>query len=586
MKQIIKLLILLIIFALAPVSCSQNPAGKSEIKLAIKKQYLNIPLMMERETPQRKMHLRIDGEILGVFNVPFADNEADFYGFIDLSQYQGKTLTIEVDTSIQSLAEISIDDEIKGTEDLYNEQYRPQFHFSPKRGWLNDPNGLIYHNGEFHMYYQYNPFGVHWGNMSWGHAISDDLLYWEELPAVLYPEPESGMCFSGAAFIDDRNQLELKTGSEDVIVAFYLRTSIGLCYAYSNDGGYTMTDYAGNPVLDHPAEEEKLPDARMDTPRPLWHEPTQRWIAPTFDYFTNSEGEMLRCVGIYSSENLVDWTFESRVEQDRWGDEICGCVDFFELPIDGDPTNKKWVMVFIEGSYIVGDFDGHTFYTLEGKPATAQDRIRPQIVKGNFSATMTWHDMPDDRRVLISWMPTWGNHHGMPFSQQMSLPSELSLHSTQEGIRLYMNPIEELRELRTESQVMTNISLSEAENPLSALKGDVYEIKVGIKPGKGSKTELDLRGIKIIYDAETQELSCNELKSRLVPEDGQINLQFFIDRASLEIYANQGSLYIPMIHPFPPDNVNYSLSVSGGESIVETLEIHELSSIWTANSSK
>ena len=202
--------------------------------------------------------------------------------------------------------------------------------------------------GEYHLFYQHNSTSLAWGNMTWGHAVSRDLMHWTEQPKVLFPDATTGTCFSRAAFIDHWNQLGRKTGKEDVIVAFYLRTEIGLCLAYSNDRGQTRTDYEGNPVLDHEG-------ARIDTPRPFWYAPTGRWIAPTYDFFTNNRVELRRCVGFYSSANLTDWRFESRVEQDGWGDELCGCVDFFQLPLDGNTEHLKWVMILIDGSYIVGD---------------------------------------------------------------------------------------------------------------------------------------------------------------------------------------------------------------------------------------
>jgi sucrose-6-phosphate hydrolase SacC (GH32 family) len=301
--------------------------------------------------------------------------------------------------------------------------------------------------------------------MSWGHAVSKDLVHWEEQPKVLFPDPETGTCFSGAAFIDRWNQLGKKTGDEDVLVAFYLRTKIGLCPAYSNDAGRTFTDYEGNPVLTHAG-------ARIDTPRPFWYEPTGRWIAPTYDFFTDDQGKRLRCVGLYSSENLTDWTFESRVEQDRWGDELCGCVDLFQLPVDGDAENKRWVIILIDGSYIVGTFDGHVFRTLSGKPAVTADREKSLVVQGSFYATMTWHNMPNDRRVQITWM-RGGQYPGMPFNQQMTIPVRLTLHSTDEGPRLRMNPIKEIELLRGKTHTWTDLVLgraadSAAPSPLPA----------------------------------------------------------------------------------------------------------------------
>jgi sucrose-6-phosphate hydrolase SacC (GH32 family) len=281
----------------------------------------------------------------------------------------------------------------------------------------------------------------------------------------------------------------------------------------------------------------------------------------------------------------VDWTYESRVEQDKWGDELCGCVDFFTLPIDGNEEDRKWVMVFIDGSYIAGTFDGHTFYTLQGKPASMQDRVGSLIPGGNFYATMTWHNMPDGRRVQITWMANEGQHHDMPFSQQMTLPSELTLHATQDGPRLRLNPITELETLRTHTEHWHDLELDSTTNPLSRLNGELYEIEIELTPGKKSRTEIHLRGIQICYNAETKELSCKDVTCILEPENGLICLQIFVDRASIEIYANHGRVYVPLIHAMPVDNRSYSISVTGGECHVHALQVHKLEAIWPPTTS-
>jgi sucrose-6-phosphate hydrolase SacC (GH32 family) len=357
------------------------------MEMTIEKQYLNIPIRNAEKDAKstHDMRLAVDGELLGVFNLTLAEEKPDWWAFFDLARFKGKTLAIDMDPAPKNWGVVSQDDVIKGAEDLYRETYRPQFHFTTRRGWINDPNGLVYYKGEYHMYCQHNPLAIPWGNMSWGHAVSRDLVRWEERPPILFPDPETGDCFSGAAFIDEDNQLGCKTGDEDVLVMFYLRTKSGLVLATSNDRGETATDYEGNPVITHPG-------ARIDTPRPFRHEPTGRWVTPTYDHFKDENGKQLRAVGFYSSDDLKTWKYESRVEQDKWGDELCGCVDMFQLPIDGDPENKKWVMVLIDGSYIVGTFDGHVFYTLEGKPAVTNDRIRSLVICGNYYATQTWYN--------------------------------------------------------------------------------------------------------------------------------------------------------------------------------------------------
>jgi len=240
----------------------------TSMAMVLRRRYLNVPV--NNRAPGRSMSLSVDGELLGSFSVPLAEDQPDWWAFFDLARFQGRKLIINITPAPKDWKIVSQDDVIRGAEDLYKEKYRPQFHFTTRRGWINDPNGLVYYQGEYHMYYQHNPTGLPWGN--------------------------------------------------------------------SNDRGRTLTDYQGNPVLTHPG-------ARIDTPRPFWYEPTGRWIAPTYDHFRDEQGKNLRAVGFYSSKDLKQWKFESRVQQDKWGDELCGCADFFQLPLDGGEVQASFLRV-------------------------------------------------------------------------------------------------------------------------------------------------------------------------------------------------------------------------------------------------
>ncbi|MBL7219192.1 MAG: glycoside hydrolase family 32 protein [Phycisphaerae bacterium] len=563
----------------AALSAAAPPAAdkaRTSMEMTLQKRYLNVPITNHRARGKRahRMTLAVDGKLLGEFHLRLAEDKPDWWAFFDVARFKGKKLSITVTAAPKDPKIITQDDVIKGAGDLYKEKYRPQFHFTTRRGWINDPNGLIYYKGEYHMYYQHNPVALPWGNMTWGHAVSRDMVRWKEMPKVLFPDPATGTCFSGAACIDRKNQLGLKSGDEDedVLLAFYLRTRIGLCLAYSNDRGMTFTDYKGNPVLTHAG-------ARLDTPRPFWFEPTKRWIAPTYDHFKNKAGKKMRAVGFYSSKDLKTWKYESRVEQKKWGDELCGCVDFFQLPIDGDPKNKKWVMIMIEGSYIVGTFDGHKFYTLAGKPAATEDRVRSLVKYGNFYATQTWHNMPKDRRVQITWM-RGGRYPGMPFNQQYTVPSELALHSTDEGPRLRMNPIKELETLRTKTHKWADLTFKSGANPLADIKGDLFDVEVEFIPTAESQTVFDLRGEKVIYDAKAQTLSCGNVRSPLKPLKGKIYLRILLDRTSIEVYANNGRVYMPRCILPKDDNRSLSASTAKGEVKASFLRVHELKSSW------
>ena len=546
-----------------------------EKSFAVSAEYLVLPVRNEGE--EGRLRLSVEGRIELDYGVSLATGpeDVDWYAFFSLARFRGKEVRVSAsNVTARGFDLVRQSDSIPGAERFYRERLRPQFHFTSRTGWLNDPNGLIWYRGEYHLFYQHNPTGLPWGNMTWGHAVSTDLVRWTELPKVLFPDASTGTCFSGAAFIDHRNQLGRKSGAEEVIVAFYLRTEIGLCLAWSNDRGRTFTDYEHNPVLNHEG-------ARIDTPRPFWHEPTARWVAPTYDFFTNRRGELRRCVGFYSSANLTDWRFESRVEQDGWGDELCGCVDFFQLPLDGNPEHLRWVMILIDGSYIVGDFDGSTFFTLAGRPAVADDRIRSLVIQGEYYATMTWHNLPDLRRIQITWMRTPERYPGMPFNQQMTVPSELSLHSTAEGPRLRMLPAEELESLRTRSQEWSDVPLNAGDNPLAAIDAELLDLEAEFQVAEGTVTSLRLRGFDITYDADAESLTSCGTATHLRPMDGVVRLRVLLDRTSIEVYANDGRVYIPRV-VFPDhDNRSIAMSCRGGTTTARFIRVHELKSSWT-----
>ena len=543
-------------------------------EFTVSARYLILPI--ENGGKNGRLKLRIDGEVVLDYEVALVSGPkgVDWYAFFSIEGFSGRSAEVVASGATEEgFGLVRQSDTIPGQENPYKENLRPQFHFTSRTGWLNDPNGLIFYKGKYHLYYQHNPTALHWGNMTWGHAVSRDLVHWKEEPKVLFPDAKTGTCFSGATLIDEGDQLGRRTGEEDVLVAFYLRTEIGLCLAYSNDHGETFTDYEENPVLTHEG-------ARIDTPRPFWYGPRNRWIAPTYDFFTNERGEKRRCVGFYSSADLKEWQFESRVEQDGWGDELCGCVDFFQLPVDGDPQDRKWVIILIDGSYIVGEFDGYTFYTLDGRPAVTADRVSSLVIRGNYYATMTWYNMPGDRRVQITWMRHREAYPGMPFNQQMTIPSELTLHSTGAGPRLRMNPIQELETLRTREHEWTDRTLRRSENPLSDIESDFLDLEIEFEPSTDTETVIEIRGSEVVYDSEAETLSSCGTRADLTPVDGLIRLRILLDRTSIEVYGNDGRVYIP--HVVFPEGDDHSLraTCTRGEVKANYLRVHELKSIW------
>ena len=235
-------------------------------------------------------------------------------------------------------------------------------------------------------------------------------------------------------------------------------------------------------------------------------------------------------------------------------------------------------MILIDGSYIVGDFDGTTFYTLYGKSATTDDRISSLVVQGDYYGTMTWHNMPRDRRVQIAWMRNYETHPGMAFNQQMTVPSELTLHSTNCGPRLRMNPIRELEGLRKETHQWTDFNLSENDDLLRNIQANLLDLEIEFEPLKASTILFLIRGAQVSYDAQEQTLSACGVSAKLFPIEGLINLRILLDRTSIEIYGNDGRVYIPkVIFPEAKDNA-IKLKSAKGEIKITYLRIHHLGS--------
>ena len=372
------------------------------------------------------------------------------------------------------------------TRVTYQEQYRPQYHFTPASNWMNDPNGMVYHDGEYHLFYQYNPFGDRWGHMSWGHAVSPDLLHWEHLPVAI-PESEGVMAFSGSAVVDWNNTSGFGTADEPPLVAIYTghtgeRQSQYL--AYSTDRGRTWTVYDGNPVLDI-----GLKDFR--DPKVFWHDEQERWVMVV------ALPDQYR-VSFYASPDLKEWTHLSDFGPAAAVGGIWECPDLFQLPVDGDPDNTRWVLIvnlnpgsMAGGSgtqYFIGDFDG-THFTAEAPAAgTTSEGMAMEAALWadygkDFYAAVSWSDIPeeDGRRIWLGWMSNWQYANDIPTSpwrSAQSIPRTLELRTTPEGLRMVQRPVEELQTLRGEIRRIGSRSLPEGSQPLASegIAGSALEI--------------------------------------------------------------------------------------------------------------
>jgi fructan beta-fructosidase len=445
---------------------------------------------------------------------------------------------------------------------LYNEKYRPQFHFTPRINWTNDPNGLVFYKGEYHLFFQHNPTGINWGNMTWGHAVSTDLIHWQQLSNAIEPD-ELGTIFSGSAVVDWKNTSGFKTGDESVLVAFY--TSAGAhapkkvpftqSIAYSNDRGRTWIKYKNNPVIGHIR-------ANNRDPKVIWHEPTKTWIMALF----LDKNDFV----LYSSKNLKQWNHLQDVELPGSSE----CPDFFPLAVDGDSANTQWVFWGANGRYLLGTFDGRKFNRQAGP---FESRV------GNYYASQTYSDIPesDGRRIQIAWM-AGGKFPGMSFNQQMSIPCELTLRTFPEGIRLCRVPVREIEKLRGAHWDLKDTTLQPGEKLLSAISAELFEIQAEIEIGSVSEIVFNLRGNPLTYNVKDKMLGCKGKKVKLDPIDGVIKLHILVDRTSIEVFPNYGQVTMHLCFPLDPEKTLQYLSADGGKANIKSLKLYKLKSIWQA----
>ena len=438
---------------------------------------------------------------------------------------------------------------------LYDEQYRPQFHFSPQKNWMNDPNGLVFYRGEYHLFFQHNPAGLGWGTMTWGHAVGPDLLHWQQLENAILPD-RLGTIFSGSAVVDWNNTAGFQSGPEKPIVCIY--TSAGHPFtqsiAYSNDRGRTWTKYAQNPVLKHIAGDNR-------DPKVFWHAPTRKWIMALF-----LDGNTY---ALFGSPNLKDWTKLGDVPVPGGGE----CPDFFPLPVDGDGKNVKWVFWAANNSYLLGRFDGTTFRKEAGPLQSHWGQ--------NRYAAQTYSDIPasDGRRIQIAWM-SGGAYPGMPFNQQMSFPVTLDLRTFADGVRLCTWPVKEIENLHGQRHAWSDIALRPGDNPLAGIPGELFDIRLKMELGGATAVGLTVRDIPIRYDCKAKRLTCLGAAAPVEPAAGKIRLQVLLDRSSLEIFTGQGR--VNMAYCITPLAEKRSLAVfaAGGQATVRSLEVWELRSTW------
>jgi fructan beta-fructosidase len=444
----------------------------------------------------------------------------------------------------------------KGTTHMdagfYQETYRPQFHFTSRTNWLNDPNGLVFYKGEYHLFFQHNPTGITSGNLTWGHAVSKDLVHWTQVANAIGPD-EFGDVWSGSAVVDGENTAGFGAGDSKALVCIY--TAAGTPFtqriAYSSDGR-TFTKYEGNPVLGH------IIGGNRD-PKVVWYAPDRKWVMALY-----LDGDTY---ALFESKDLKSWTKLHDLRFPGHGE----CPDFFPMRVDGDAENVKWVFTAANGDYLIGAFDGNTFRPESG--------IIRADYGANYYAVQTFSDVPDDRRIQIAWMRD-GKYPDMPFNQQMSFPCEMMLRSFPEGLRICRLPVREIAGIHRKKHTWNNLTLDPGENPLKNLSSDLLDLELRVNLAGAREFGIQCRGEAITYSTEKHALICLSNEAPLDTPDGCLALRILVDRTSLEVFADDGKVVMTSCFLPDPRSTGLAMFSRGGNPRILSMTAHELESSW------
>ena len=519
------------------------------MKWNITKKYLVFPVNIN--TSQKKLFFREEGELLIDLDIKLDNITPAFWAYVDVKRFIGKTLDLEV------VPEMTLTFEEADTMDLdglWQENYRPQVHFTVKNGWNNDPNGMIYQDGIYHMFYQYNPCEPWWNNMHWGHAISEDMLHWEEQDVALFPDKQ-GTMFSGSAITDFRNVSGLGKDGKVPMLLYY--TAAGntselskgrkftQCLAYSLDGGKTFEKYEGNPVVAHFEAENR-------DPKVVWVEEIERYIMVIFlndDRYLMLESQDLLHFRVYQKISLK-------------GD--AECPDLFFLQYNG---KKVWVLIGASDRYVIGRFtkDGFVIESTEKK-----------LSYGVGYAAQSFSGMEDERVVRVWWDRMMQIPKDGRFTSHMSIPTDMSLENINDTVYLCAQPIMELESLRGEEQVMRGFVLNapmkfEADKkPVEMILEMPYDAAVVL--------EFDIFGEKLICDMTNNQIRYKTVKMPISVDSKKVKLHMIVDRSIIEVYADGGKFcFAEML--LCDDNLPRIILSTDKEVNIDHLEWYSLQSI-------
>lgn len=565
--------------------CEQNI-----VSLDVTEDYLLLPI--QDDAPEGKICVVKDNEQKGtLMNVRLACERVDSYVPFVLSAYKGQHISIE----IQGVPETALcwkELKLSGSFDMVNkESFRPVYHHTPAYGWMNDPNGMFYKDGVYHLYFQYNPYGSVWGNMHWGHSTSTDLMHWKFEGCAIVPDAW-GAIFSGSCVVDHENTAGF---GKEAVVAFYTSaksTPWGdiqmQSMAYSLDNGKTFTKYEGNPILT--SSEKDFRD-----PKVFWYAPGKHWV-------------MILAVGqhmeIYSSVNLKEWKKESEfgAMQGAHGG-VWECPDLVEIPVEGT-REKKWVLICnlnpggpFGGSaaqYFVGSFDGKKFVNESPTQTKWMD-----WGKDNY-ATVTWNNAPDGRCIALGWMSNWQYANNVPTRQYRSantLARDLTLYREGQELYLKSTPSSEVKKARGKKVSIPSFKVSEKHEMVNLFeeKQGAYEVEIVIQNTGASKIAFCLlndKGEKVsmYYDLNRKQFVMDRSESGKVDfskdfpavtvapvnVDKELTLRLFVDRSSIEAFGEDGKFVMTnLVFPSQP-YVKMCFEADKNGYAVKSLNVYKL----------
>ena len=601
------------------------------VKVENPTKYLLLPIQEEKDEAQ--VILSTGDKEDTWMDVRLAQNGVDYFVPFSLEKnaagksVKGNVATVKIlglkkDALAVNLMKLS------NTFDTTNtDYYRPSYHFTPLYGWMNDPNGMVYKDGEYHLYFQYNPYGSKWGNMHWGHAVSKDLVHWEHLDPAIARDPV-GHIFSGSSVIDKKNTAGF---GKDAIIAIYTNNSVNhdevQCIAYSNDNGRTFTKYEGNPVL---TPFDGLKDFR--DPKVFWYEKGKCW------YMIVSADKEIR---FYKSKNLKKWTYVSAFGKGL-GQQPCQyeCPDFFQLPVNGDKKKMKWVMTmninpgcWFGGSateYFVGDFDGKNFTCPDAHDVKWLDWGKDHYATVTFSNT-------GDRVLGITWMSNWQYANLTPFKQNRGangLPRELKLYEKNGKYYISEDVAPEVYALRKDTKNLSDASVADAKDlkGVAANMEGAFEIEADVTPDANGIAGIEISNNKrertmIYFDMKQGKVVMDRTESGLtdfgkqsVPHDIELawdkqlaaegkeparitnsinykndfalatwaplslcedgkktyHVDIFVDKSSVELFVDGGRIAMTnLVFPVAPYE-NVKLYTQGGKAEFKNLKVHKL----------